>query len=157
MDKNYFAFPKKKYGKGNKKRTPQRERSYWTKKCLSVWSKIIRERVGNICEKCGRVAHLQAHHIISRGNHPKAGWFRYENGVSLCPYCHKYHGAHSTDIDEQIAFRNWVKEYLSKKNINYDILKIICNSRGGMKTSDLKLLHIQMGKDLEEVKRMNKI
>lgn len=63
-----------------------------------AWSKAVRDRADNRCEKCGvktikdekgeRPARLNAHHILSKERWPE---YRYDldNGVSLCYRCHR--------------------------------------------------------------------
>ena len=58
------------------------------------------------------------------------GWFDLDNGIALCFQCHRVHGPHSLDVDEQIAFRAWVKEWMWEKNRSYDTLKIRCQAKG---------------------------
>lgn len=57
------------------------------RKAFSAWSIAVRERDG-ACVLCGRTDHLQAHHVISRRYAPTA--FSMNNGVSVCPKCHKF-------------------------------------------------------------------
>lgn len=54
------------------------------------WSKAVRERDGYSCRRCRRWdPAVQAHHIHSKKQRPD---LRHEldNGVSLCPACHRH-------------------------------------------------------------------
>lgn len=58
--------------------------SYETKK----WSKLVRERDGGKCVKCGETDTLHAHHVKSWKTNPE---LRHDvaNGVTLCSKCHQ--------------------------------------------------------------------
>lgn len=62
------------------------------RKADKLWSIAVRSRVAH-CEGCNRFDHLQAHHIISR----RFGALRWslDNGLCLCPTCHKLSPSHS--------------------------------------------------------------
>ena len=51
-----------------------------------VWSKAVKERAGNHCEKCGSIKGLNSHHVFSR----RYMTIRHdiENGVCLCSAHH---------------------------------------------------------------------
>jgi hypothetical protein len=90
---------------------------------------------------------MNPHHIVPRKKHIHPGWFRYDNGITICAIpCHAEE-AHSPDVDRQIEFREWVKGWLKERGIDYDTLKALCWSRGKMTTEDLKLLHQQLLED----------
>lgn len=65
---------------------------------LALWSRAVRARAGGKCEVCGCVdgspnakgnpRRLNAHHIEDRAN--QALRFDIQNGVALCPTCHKF-------------------------------------------------------------------
>ena len=81
-----------------------------------LWSKAVRKRAGNKCEKCGSTNVVQAHHII-----PRTKWgTRYDlyNGVALCRHHHLY-WAHK----DAVAFTAWIEtkrdlKYLNSKRNN---------------------------------------
>jgi hypothetical protein len=118
------------------------------RKCLRVWGEIIRGRAGSKCQRCGRLGSLDAHHIIPRGTGATMGWFDLNNGIALCFQCHRVHGAHSIDVDEQLCFREWVKGWLAAKDIDYDILKIRCKAGGKISEFDYSVLLALLKKDL---------
>lgn len=55
------------------------------------WREAVREKAGNICERCGRTHGLEAHHVIGRRH--MATRHLLENGILLCKNCH-YNVAH---------------------------------------------------------------
>jgi len=57
---------------------------------LAKWSKLVRLRDNNICQKCfisADKAKLHAHHIRSRAKNPEI-IFDINNGITLCDNCH---------------------------------------------------------------------
>lgn len=56
-----------------------------------IWSKNVRERDGNACKHCGKTSgRLHAHHIIPLEVCLDSSLeFDVNNGVTLCPKCHK--------------------------------------------------------------------
>jgi len=58
------------------------------RKALEDWSKAVRTRDGR-CMICNKLKGLNAHHILSKRLYPE---FKLEvwNGISLCPFHHKY-------------------------------------------------------------------
>jgi len=74
------------------------------------------------------------------------GWFDLNNGIGLCFQCHRVHGPHSLDVDEQIEFREWVRGYLARKGVDYETLKIRCKAPGKIPEGDYVFLY-------EELKR----
>lgn len=119
-------------------KTPQQIKKSLKDKCMIEWSKLI--RINGWCAKCGRPGRTQAHHIIHRGHHVHPGWFRLDNGIELCANCHKFRGAHSTKLEDQLEFREWIRGWLKGKGRDYDTLKAICGSKGSIRTEDLRLL-----------------
>ena len=59
------------------------------RKALAEWSKEVRNRDGNKCVVCGKTEYIQAHHLIPKERFPQYK-FIIDNGLSLCPTCHKY-------------------------------------------------------------------
>lgn len=55
------------------------------------WSKAVRDRDGNVCQNCGQPHwRLHAHHIVAIKDCINSSLeFDVENGVTLCPNCHK--------------------------------------------------------------------
>lgn len=55
------------------------------------WSKAVRERDGNACQDCGtKSGRLHAHHLIDLRDCINSSLeFDIENGITLCPKCHK--------------------------------------------------------------------
>ena len=63
---------------GKEYQTSEYEGNNWRQKVL--W------RDKYICQKCGKVENLQAHHIIFRS---EGGTNAVSNGITLCDECHK--------------------------------------------------------------------
>jgi hypothetical protein len=98
--------------KGRRKRKPNPERSERNRK-LREWSQAVRKRAGNKCEWCGAPhKYLNAHHIIGKRYEP----FRYyiENGMALCPKCHKFGIGYSAHENPLNVFL-WLQAYRSEE------------------------------------------
>lgn len=52
-----------------------------------VWARLVKQRAGNKCERCGGEKDLAAHHIIPIKAEPQKG-SEIDNGVCLCKECH---------------------------------------------------------------------
>lgn len=63
----------------------------------SDWSKLVLERDGRACRKCGHIGHLEAHHIWPQGAFENLRYLL-NNGISLCRTCHEtaYHAPEIT-------------------------------------------------------------
>jgi len=59
------------------------------RKSLAQWSKDVRDRDGNKCVVCGKTEYIQSHHLIPKERF-KQFMFEIDNGIALCPSCHKY-------------------------------------------------------------------
>lgn len=103
--------------------------------CDDLWSKLIKKRAGNQCEKCGKTKYVQAHHIIPRTcyslRHDK------ENGVALCRKCHLY-WAHK----DAIGFYQWIKDI---RNLDY-----LEARRHSQTKNDYKLIEMYLMQKLDE-------
>jgi len=95
-------------------------------RCDKNWSKAVRLRAGEKCEKCGagwkskayvnskgekkaRRYGLESHHIISRSF--RVTRWSLGNGLCLCTSCHVYRGAHSDCFIDQVNFHDWLWSY----------------------------------------------
>lgn len=77
--------------------------SYWNKKALKEWSRIVRHN--KHCEKCNRTnCKLDAHHIQSKMF--KNTRFKLENGICLCPTCHKFG---NISAHKSLIFYEWLR------------------------------------------------
>lgn len=76
--------------------------TYWHKKAMAEWSRII--RTNKHCEKCDSTTKLNAHHIQSKTI--KGTRFKLENGICLCPKCHKFG---NTSAHKSIIFAEWLR------------------------------------------------
>ena len=70
-----------------------------------AWSKIVKLRAGNKCEKCEKTAHLNSHHVIGRRN--RATRWNISNGCCLCCGCHTFNSMFSAHQTPTI-FSNWI-------------------------------------------------
>ena len=90
-------------------------------KADKLWSQRIRE-IG-YCEKCGKTGLLNAHHIFGRGNFGTR--YDLQNGVCLCPDCHKFNRQYSAH-EAPMEFAKWI---LSKRGDDwYNRLKEKANT-----------------------------
>lgn len=59
------------------------------KEIRAAFRNAVFERDGHKCRICGHESDLDAHHITDRSKMPNGGYVA-ENGISLCPVCHKH-------------------------------------------------------------------
>ena len=66
---------------------------------LSLWEKIVKQRAGYKCERCGKHLFLNAHHIYGRTNYKVR--YDIENGACLCPGHHTLNkdAAHNAPLE----------------------------------------------------------
>lgn len=57
-------------------------------KALKLWAVSVKARDNNKCVICGSTKMLNAHHIIPRQD--KNFNLDIDNGISLCPSCHRF-------------------------------------------------------------------
>ncbi len=77
----------------------------------TVWAEVIKLIAGNKCEYCGKLEHLNSHHIFSRSNlHVR---WDVDNGVCVCVGHHVFGNmsAHKAPIE----FIEWLKERRGNK------------------------------------------
>ena len=81
--------------------------TYWKKKALIVWGKIVRERDGK-CLYCGSKLRLNAHHLLCKERYPKY-MFDLNNGFTMCSKHHRRGNpsAHTHGI--------WFSKFLRKR------------------------------------------
>jgi hypothetical protein len=63
-------------------------RKYLIRICDSLWSKVVRGRDRDTCQRCGRFGN-NPHHIFSRKN-LSTRWLE-DNGITLCWACHRHY------------------------------------------------------------------
>lgn len=54
------------------------------------WRKAVLQRDNYVCQDCGAIDNLEAHHIRSIIDYPES-IFEFENGLTLCGDCHNKH------------------------------------------------------------------
>ena len=100
------VFKKGKWHKAVKK--AKTERRKLRDQLDKLWSEIVKQRAGNVCEykTCSKTAYLNAHHIFGRSN-LSVRW-DLDNGVCLCPKHHTLGNwsAHKSPIE----FIEWLKQ-----------------------------------------------
>lgn len=95
-----------KYGPGGRP-IRRRKPSAVKKSCDALWSKLVKARAGERCERCGAVPEdprgFHAHHVDGRNNHR----LRYDvrNGVALCAACHRW------GHDHPLLYAKWFSEH----------------------------------------------
>lgn len=68
----------------------------------SIWSRAVKARAGNHCERCSKSEPLNSHHVIGRRN--KTLRHVVSNGCCLCVGCHFYAEQNG------VAFAQWILE-----------------------------------------------
>jgi len=109
--------------------------STYSNKAKKLWSKLIKQRAGYVCEYCGSTAYLNSHHHYSVRCAPLK--YDVDNGVCLCSShhiwdtkfsAHRTPGAFVKWIDARRG-KAWARELELKnqKIVNYKIddLKLI--------------------------------
>ena len=70
------------------------------------WTLAMKRRFGDLCMRCGwQEATVDSHHIISKA---AGGLFTLDNGVLLCPNCHRIAHAHRFSNTELQAIKDAV-------------------------------------------------
>ena len=54
---------------------------------LDEWRKIVKQRDGNVCRRCGFRSNLHGHHIMPKEKYPEFE-LELDNGIALCGNCH---------------------------------------------------------------------
>lgn len=87
-----------------------------------LWSKLVKKRANNKCEKCNGTKKLHSHHILTRKAFPS---LRYDlrNGVCLCENCHTV--SNESAHKNISAFKIWID--LLRGNNYYIELKQLGN------------------------------
>lgn len=119
-----------------KEKKKKSRRAYLLKALDSIVSKIVRERDGHRCRKCGRTSCFH-HHIFGKKAHPATRWNK-DNGISLCFHCHR--DAHASPED----FRRWVLSWMGERE--YEALYVRAQMRCSFKEVDLEMLLWEMRK-----------
>ncbi len=68
--------------------TVHKHEGFYTESQLKIWSKEVRNKANNECEKCGSKDNLQSHHINPKSTYPEKA-LEPDNGVCVCLDCHK--------------------------------------------------------------------
>ena len=81
----------------------------------------------------------------------KPFWFDPSYGIGLCNSCHSDH-AHGSEVEAQIDFRDFAKEWLAKKGLNYDKMRLIARApSGGLKEWELLEIEKRLKQQLKEL------
>lgn len=108
--------------------------SYWNKRAMKEWSRIVRYPW---CERCGkRDCKLDAHHIQDKAY--RGTRFMLENGICLCPKCHKF-GIASAHKGALI-FTEWFKTAHPKRHA------WVLNNYNREETRDYKTIYEELVK-----------
>jgi hypothetical protein len=96
------------------------------KKILVLWAKLVKLKAGNKCEKCGSSFFLQSHHLYGRKNYNVR--YDIDNGVALCPSCHKlgrssFHNSPLENIELMITKRGQIWFNRLQEKATKDIFK----------------------------------
>lgn len=71
---------------------------------LDLWTKLVKIRANNQCERCGSTRFLNSHHVYDRTNYNVR--YSLENGCCLCVSCHRFDrkSAHNAPLE----FSEWI-------------------------------------------------
>lgn len=92
------------------KRCQNKHKKYLSPSLLTIdnlWSKLVKIKAHNKCEKCGKQNALNSHHVYSRSN--RSTRWDLNNGVCLCVGCHIFSSkfsAHKTPLE----FVEWIRD-----------------------------------------------
>jgi len=113
-----------------------RKIKYTKKKCLKLFSEIVKLRDGNSCQVCGKDGKdgkIDVHHIISSTFLPFELW----NGICLCPSAHSF-GSVSFHKNP-VASVNWLQK---NKPVQYKKIKAFKYEK--KKRPNYKKIHEQL-------------
>lgn len=105
----------------------QTERKKLKKKLDVLWSKLVKERAGNRCERCfSQAKRLNSHHLISR----RYIGTRYslQNGLAICVGCHFWFHANPIEASKWILEKrgeDWYNRLQLKKQVVKTDLKMV--------------------------------
>jgi transcription elongation factor Elf1 len=82
------------------------------------WQRLVRERDGSICQRCGEYQkHIHTHHIAPRSQRPDLKQV-VDNGVCLCGSCHQWVHHHPIEA-EKLGFLSGAKYELERLEQRY--------------------------------------
>ena len=70
-------------------------------RALMIWSKIIKKQNNSMCQICGSIHELDAHHIFEKRYYPQLS-LNESNGITLCTTCHNQ--AHGKKLVKQTFY-----------------------------------------------------
>lgn len=113
----------------------QTERKKLKKKLDTLWSKLVKDKANNTCERCfSQAKRLNSHHLVSRRYIQTR--YNLSNGISLCVGCHFY--AHQNSLE----FSKWVIEKKGEDWYNRLQLK-----KQALTKVDLKMVEIVLNEE----------
>jgi len=108
-----MMFKKGKWRKAVKKAKKKKTEYQKLKSQIDIlWSLIVKQRVGNVCEypDCNKTTYLNSHHIFGKRN--MATRWDLENGLCLCT---GHHTLNTFSAHQSPAFEDWIKKHIGKE------------------------------------------
>lgn len=124
-----------------------KQRTGIDKQLDDAWSKLVKLRAGNKCEKCGKTSYLNSHHIYSRSK--KSTRWDVMNGICLCVGHHTFSSvfsAHKTPLE----FTEWLTLHKGENFLN--VLRIKANSISKLHEFEKKILLQELRKEIKALK-----
>ena len=91
----------------------QRHHNLVKKDLADDWSRHVKKRDGNMCAICGETDRLSAHHWCRGDKRSKMATWEYDNGITLCYYCHMQ-CAH--DLPDWLHYNSYAKYVMKVTN-----------------------------------------
>ena len=121
-----------------------KKRKALIKACDKLWSAIVKERADMACEICGKVEHLNSHHIITRSD--KVLRWHIHNGLSLCAGCHTLSSKLSAH-KSPFAFVEWFNK---KFPFRYEKLKMMKGKPFKTNISNMELVKLYLEQEAKK-------
>ena len=109
-----------------------------------IFSQLVRERVGWVCEKCGGVhqkTFLHCSHLFSR-RHRSTRWHP-DNAFAHCFLCHQYLG------ENPVVFAQWAEEKMGKEKV--EKMRILSHTVVKYSKFDLEIIYKHLQTELEKM------
>jgi len=127
-----------------KEKKPKTERQKLKDQLDKLWAILVKQRAGYKCERSGKIAYLNSHHVFSKSN-LSVRW-DLDNGVCLNAGWHtlQTNSAHKNPIE----FINWIKD---QRGVEwYENLRIKANQIKKWTIPELEALVEEFQKEIKD-------
>ena len=110
----------------------------------TVFSKLVRERTGWVCEKCGgrqQKTVLHCSHLFSR-RHRSTRWHP-DNAFAHCFLCHQYLG------ENPVVFADWAVKKMGKEKV--EEMRILAHTVVKYSKFDLEIIYKHLQSEYKEM------